>query len=123
MTNVFKQQVIDLETILPNFKVANAIIHYDETSPHLHIVGVPIKYKNKNKNKNGLSKQIGKSDVFTKESLRKLKDKMRILCIESFNQEYNQNSILKDKKKGRNKDFLVSEMDNYQEMVEELDKH
>ena len=41
----------------------------------------------------------------------------------SFNQEYNQNSILKDKKKGRNKDFLVSEMDNYQEMVEELDKH
>ena len=25
--------------------------------------------------------------------------------------------------KGRNKDFLVSEMDNYQEMVEELDKH
>ena len=44
-------------------------------------------------------------------------------CIESFNQEYNQNSILKDKKKGRSKDFLVSEMDNYQEMVEELDKH
>jgi hypothetical protein len=36
---------------------------------------------------------------------------MRILCIEPFNQEYNQNSILKDKKKGRNKDFLVSEMD------------
>ena len=35
--------------------------------------------------------------------------KMRILCIESFNQEYNQNSILKDKKKGRNKDFLISD--------------
>lgn len=34
--------------------------------------------------------------------------------LESFNREYNQNSILKDKKKGRNKDFLVSEMDNYQ---------
>ena len=35
MTNVFKQQVIDLETILPTFKIASAIIHYDETSPHL----------------------------------------------------------------------------------------
>lgn len=32
-----------------------------------------------------MSKQVGKSDVFTKESLRKLQDKMRILCIESFN--------------------------------------
>ena len=38
MTNVFKQQVIDFETIMPNFKIASAIIHYDETSPHLHIV-------------------------------------------------------------------------------------
>ena len=119
MTNVFIKQVNDLELLVPNFKIASAIIHYDETSPHMHIVCVPIKYKNKY----GPSIQVGKSDVFTKASLRKLQDKMRILCIESFNQEYNQNSILKDKKKGRNKDFLVSEMDNYQEMVEELDKH
>ena len=48
MTNVFKEQVSDLEEQLPNFKIASAIIHYNETSPHLHIVGVPIKYKNKN---------------------------------------------------------------------------
>ena len=71
----------DLEIILPTFKIASAIIHYDETSPHLHIVGVPIKFNNKN----GMKKQVGKSDVFTKESLRKLQDKMRTLCIESFN--------------------------------------
>ena len=93
MTNVFIKQVNDLELLVPNFKIASAIIHYDETSPHMHIVGVPIKYKNKY----GPSIQVGKSDVFTKTSLRKLQDKMRILCIESFNQEYNQNSILKDK--------------------------
>ena len=43
--------------------------------------------------------------------------------LESFNREYNQNSILKDKKKGRNKDFLVSEMDNYQKMIEELETY
>ena len=119
MTNIFIKQVNDLELLVPNFKIASSIIHYDETSPHMHIVGVPVKYKNKY----GPSIQVVKSDVFTKASLRKLQDQMRILCIESFNQEYNQNSILKDKKKGRNKDFLVSEMDNYQEMVEELDKH
>lgn len=48
MPNVYKEQVKDLETLISNFKVASAIIHYDETSPHMHIVGVPIKYKSKN---------------------------------------------------------------------------
>ena len=35
----------------------------------------------------------------TKDSLKVLQDKMRILCIESFNQEYNQSNILKKKLK------------------------
>ena len=48
MTSVYSKQVEDLEMLVPNFKIASAIIHYDETSPHMHIVGVPIKYKNKN---------------------------------------------------------------------------
>ena len=64
MSEVYKKQVEDLELLVPNFKVASAIIHFDETSPHFHIVGVPIKYKNKN----GMEKQVGKSNVFTKES-------------------------------------------------------
>jgi len=119
MTSVYEEQVNDLESLIPNFKVASAIIHYDETSPHLHIVGVPIKYKNKN----GMEKQVGKSDVFTKESLRKLQDKMRILCIESFNKEYKLNHTLKQKMKGRGIDYHVSEMDNYQEMQKELEKN
>ena len=46
-----------------------------------------------------MKKQVGKSDVFTKESLRKLQDKMRTLCIESFNKEYNLTNTLKGKKK------------------------
>ncbi len=119
MTNVFKQQVIDLEIILPTFKIASAIIHYDETSPHLHIVGVPIKIGGKN----GMFKQVGKSDVFTKESLRKLQDKMRTLCIESFNKEYNLTNSLKCKRKGRNRDYHITEMDNYVEMKEHLEKN
>ena len=119
MTNVFKEQVKDLEKIIPNFKIASAIIHYDETSPHLHIIGVPIK----NNNKYGMSKQVGKSNVFTKESLVKLQDKMRILCIESFNKEYLSNNKLKPKLKGRNKDFHVTEMDNYQQMKRSIEVH
>ena len=119
MTSVYSKQVEDLEMLVPNFKVASAIIHYDETSPHMHIVGVPIKYKNKN----GMEKQVGKSDVFTKESLKILQRKMRTLCIEYFNKEYELNSILKKKKKGRNDDRHVSEMDNYAEMQEAIERH
>ena len=118
MTNVFTEQVKDLETLIPNFKIASAIIHYDETSPHLHIVGIPIKYKNKN----GMSKQVGKADVFTKEVLKDLQDNMRTLCIASFNKEYGLNNILKTKQKGRNSDINVKDMDNYQIMKEELEK-
>ena len=102
-----------------NFKVASAIIHYDETSPHMHIVGVPIKEKNKN----GMSKQVGKSDVFTKESLIKLQDNMRTLCNEEFNEEYNLNTSLKKKQKGRNRDIHISNMDNYIEMKKQLEKN
>lgn len=119
MSEVYKKQVDDLELLVPNFKVASAIIHYDETSPHMHIVGVPIKEKNKN----GMSKQVGKSDVFTKESLIKLQDNMRTLCIEEFNEEYNLNTSLKKKQKGRNRDIHVSDMDNYIEMKKQLKKN
>lgn len=119
MTSVFKEQVKDLEILVPNFKIASAIIHYDETSPHLHIVGVPVKIGGKN----GMSKQVGKTDVFTKESLRILQDKMRILCIETFNKVYGLNDKLKAKKKGRNRDYHVSEMGNYEEMQEQLERN
>ncbi len=119
MTNVYKQQVDDLEMLVPNFKIASAIIHFDESSPHMHIVGVPIKEKNKY----GMELQVGKSDVFTKDSLKVLQDKMRTLCIEEFNKEYGLDNILKKKRKGRNNDYLVSEMDNYVEMQEAIERH
>ena len=119
MSEVYRKQVNDLELLVPNFKVASAIIHYDETSPHMHIVGVPIKYKNKN----GMEKQVGKSNVFTKESLITLQNKMRTLCIEEFNQEYNLDSTLKKKQKGRNMDIHVSAMDNYIALKKQLEKN
>ena len=119
MTNVFKEQLNDLQELVPDFKIASSIIHYDETSPHLHIVGVPIKYKSKN----GMSKQVGKGDVFTRDSLRTIQDKMRTLCIASFNKEYCLNNILKKKEKGRNKDINVKDMTNYQSIKEELNKN
>lgn len=119
MSEVYKKQVDDLELLVPNFKVASAIIHYDETSPHLHIVGVPIKYKNKN----GMEKQVGKSDVFTKISLVNIQDKMREYCISSFNRTYNLNYSLKDKEEGRNIDINVASMRDYNKFIKEQEKH
>ena len=40
MIDVYREQISSLSKILPTFKVANATIHFDETSPHMHIVGV-----------------------------------------------------------------------------------
>lgn len=117
MTSVYKKQIDDLELLLPEFKVCSAIIHYDETSPHMHVVGVPIK----DGYKNGLSMQVCKSKVFNKTSLMELQDQMRTLCIKDYNEEYNLNEKLKTKEKGRNQDINVKDMDRYVEAKAVLD--
>lgn len=98
MVQVYTEQVEDLMRIVPEFKVANAVIHFDETSPHMHIVGVPIK----DNYTRGMRKQPAKSKVFTKESLTQIQDEMRESCIKSYNKIYSEHSLLKQKKKGRN---------------------
>ena len=96
MVNVFENQLKDLKEIVPDFYVANATIHFDEASPHLHIVGVPVKENCKTR----LQRQVGKTSIFTKESLVNIQDKMRECCIKEFNKEYSKNSKLKEKRKG-----------------------
>ncbi len=118
MVNVYKDQVRDLMRIVPEFKVANAVIHFDEVSPHLHLVGVPIK----DDYKRGMRKQPAKSKVFTKESLTRIQDEMRISCIKSYNIVYSEHSLLKQKKKGRNQDINIKDMGNYREIKQQLKK-
>ena len=119
MNEVFKEQVEALELIVPNFKVANATIHFDESSPHLHIIGVPFKEDCKR----GLERQVGKSTIFTKESLSTIQDKMRDHCIISFNKTYNVDYTLKIKEQGRNEDINVADMKNYTNVKKEKKKY
>ncbi len=119
MIEVFKEQILDLEEVVPNFKIANATIHFDESSPHLHIVGVPFK----DGMKNGMSKQVGKSDVFNKTSLVNIQDKMREYCINSFNRIYHLNYTLKEKEEGRNVDINVANMNEYKKFKREQEKY
>ena len=117
--DVFKEQINDLEYVVPKFKIANATIHFDESSPHLHIIGVPFKVGMKN----GMQKQVGKSDVFTKESLKDIQDKMRDYCITSFNRVYGLNYTLKNKEEGRNIDINVANMNEYKKFKREKEIH
>ena len=52
-----------------------------------------------------------------------LQDKMRTLCIEEYNKEYNLDATLKQKMKGRNRDINVTDMTNYQETKELIERH
>ena len=116
MVDVYNEQIKDLNKIVPNFKIANATIHFDETSPHMHVVGVPI-IENCTR---GMKKQVGKSKLFTKTTLTEIQDKMRNACIKSYNKFYEVNTRLKEKQKGRNQDINVNEMGNYREIKKQL---
>ena len=118
MTDVYNEQIQVLAKILPTFKVANATIHFDEMSPHMHVIGVPV-IDNCTR---GMKKQVGKSQLFTKESLTKIQDKMRNACIKSYNKFYDVDSRLKTKQKGRNQDINVKEMGNYREIKKKLEQ-
>ena len=119
MVNVFQKQLNDLEEIMPQFKIGIATVHLDEKSPHMHVIGIPTS----NNFKNGMSLQVAKSKLFTRESLRELQDKMRIKCIEEFNNEYNLNYTLVDKKPGRNYNIPVKYMNNYDDFQKYFNKN
>ena len=69
---LLNEQLERLEELVPEFKVASAVVHLDESSPHMHVVGVPVEggYKR------GLKKQAAKTKVFTQESLQMLQEQM-----------------------------------------------
>ena len=89
---------------LPGFVVANAVVHLDEDSPHMHIVGVPVA----DGYKKGLCKQVSKRKVFTKEVLsRVLQDELREVANKEVNDWFGEQ--IKEKSKGRNHDLSVTE--------------
>ena len=118
MIDVYNEQIKDLTKIVPTFKIANATIHFDETSPHMHVIGVPV-VENCTR---GMKKQVGKSKLFTKTSLTDIQDKMRNACIKSYNKFYEVDTRLKEKQKGRNQDINVKEMSNYKKIKKQLEK-
>lgn len=122
MTPIFKTQIEKLQKELPNFKIINAVIHYDEACPHVQLVGVPIKENCKR----GLAVQVSKTSNFNKESLEVLQAKMREDIEKEMQEIYGKDIDLKPKEKGRNQDLArqiyinQKQLKKLQEEIEDL---
>lgn len=93
-----------LVELMPDFVVANAVIHYDEASPHMHVVGVPVGRGFKR----GLTTKVSKRSVFTQETLSDiLQGKLRETA--EWSAEHVFHTELREKKKGNNHDLSVME--------------
>ncbi len=117
MYYVYSFLIKKLEELLPEFKIANAVIHFDEASPHVHVVGVPVWEGAKR----GLRKKVLKRNVFTPETLSViLQDKLREEAGMCF--RYHTHEDLSEKSLGRNYDLSVAEykVEKETEHLEEL---
>jgi len=86
---IFKKVVPILEK--KNIKTFNAVVHLDETCPHLHLLAVPI-IENQ---KRGLSKQVSQNKVITPTVLQDLRKQVETIFIDEYNKAFNDNKTLK----------------------------
>ena len=116
MAEVFKNSLEILEA--KGFKVANATLHLDETSPHLHVIGVPIGTDFKK----GLEKQVSSKSVFSLDKLDKLREKIEKTLITDFNKVYNLN-VEKKQEKGLIEEHLnITDYKKLKPAIDELVK-
>lgn len=101
---VYKMILEKLMELMPDFIAANAVVHYDEASPHMHVVGVPIGRGFKR----GLATKVSKRSVFTQETLvNVLQGELRELA--EWSADWVFHTKLKEKQKGKNHDLSVVE--------------
>lgn len=86
---IFKKAIPILEA--KGIKTVNASLHLDETSPHLHLIAVPIIEKQKR----GLEKQVSQNKVITKTTLKDIRTEVEKAFIEEYNKIYGTNKELK----------------------------
>lgn len=104
MRRFYKMMLDELQYQLPQFVIANAVVHMDEDSPHMHVVGVPVGTDYKK----GMAKQVSKRKVFTKDVLSTiLQDRLRAFANEKVQIIFGE--PIREKSKGRNHDLSVME--------------
>lgn len=86
---IFKKAIPILED--KGIKTVNASLHLDETSPHLHVIAVPIIEGQKR----GLEKQVSQNKVITREVIKELREVIEKNFIEEYNRIYGTSKELK----------------------------
>ena len=116
MKNVFEKGLETLES--KGFKVANAVVHLDETSPHCHIIGVPIGENFKK----GMKKQVSSKSVFSLDKMEVLRDEIEKVLIVEYNKVYNLD-VEKKQEKGMIEEHLsITEYKQIKPIINELIK-
>lgn len=101
----YSDYLSELQKQVPNFKIANATIHFDEVNPHMHIVGIPI---SENNNK-GLSTKVSKRSVFNRETLSRLQTTMGQAMVTAINDNLSL-KVTHTKETGRKKQLSTPEI-------------
>jgi len=114
---IFEKAIDILEA--KGIKVANATIHLDETSPHLHVVGVPI-VENQER---GLEKQVSQRKVLTREVLKELREETEKVFIEEYKRVYKTNDITLKKGSEIEEHLSVEDYKNTKKMLEVAKKY
>lgn len=95
---------------MPDIRVANAVVHFDEASPHMHVVGVPIGRGFKR----GLETKVSKRSIFTPKTLENILQN-RLRETASIEMLIRFGVLVKKKQKGKNHDLTVAEYKVQQE--------
>lgn len=114
---IFEKAIDILEA--KGIKVANATIHFDETSPHMHIVGVPI-IEGQTR---GLEKQVSQRKVLTREVLKELREETEKAFIEEYKRVYKTNDVTLKKGSEIEEHLSVEDYKNTKKMLEVAKKY
>lgn len=86
---IFKKAIPLLEK--RNIKCFSAVVHLDETNPHMHLLAVPIVENQKR----GLSKQVSQNKVITPDVLIDLRKEVEDSFITEYNKIFDDNKTIK----------------------------
>ena len=86
---IFKKTIPLLEK--RNIKCFSAVVHLDETNPHMHLLAVPVVENQKR----GLSKQVSQNKVITPDVLIDLREEVEDTFIKEYNKVFDDNKTIK----------------------------
>lgn len=74
-----------------NIITAQATVHLDESSPHMHLIAVPIAENNKR----GVSKQVSQNKVLTIKAIKEIREEIEKVFINEYKKTYKEDITLK----------------------------